>query len=32
VDGGHTLLVTALFAIAFAIVSIVLTARRDVQE
>jgi len=32
VDGGHTLLVTALFAIAFAIVSIVLTARRDVKE
>jgi len=32
VDGGHTLLVPALFAIAFAIVSIVLTARRDVKE
>ena len=32
VDGGHTLLVTALFAIAFAVVAIVLTARRDVKE
>ncbi|HEY1389453.1 MAG TPA: ABC transporter permease [Ktedonobacterales bacterium] len=32
VDGGHTLLVTALFAVVFAVVSIVLTARRDVKE
>jgi ABC-type transport system involved in multi-copper enzyme maturation permease subunit len=32
VDGGHTLLVTALFAIAFAVIAIVLTARRDVKE
>jgi len=32
VDGGHTLLVTALFAVAFAVVAIVLTARRDVKE
>lgn len=32
VDGGHTLLVTALFALVFAIVAIVLTARRDVKE
>lgn len=32
VDGGHTLLVTALFAIVFAVVAIVLTARRDVKE
>ncbi len=32
VDGGHTLLVTALFAIVFAAVAIVLTARRDVKE
>jgi len=32
VDGGHTLLVTALFAVAFVVVAIVLTARRDVKE
>jgi len=32
VDGGHTLLVTALWAIVFAVVAIVLTARRDVKE
>jgi ABC-type transport system involved in multi-copper enzyme maturation permease subunit len=32
VDGGHTLLVTALWAIVFAAVAIVLTARRDVKE
>jgi ABC-2 type transport system permease protein len=32
VDGGHTLLVVAIFAVIFAVVSIVLTARRDVQE
>jgi len=32
VDGGHTLLVTALFAVIFATVAIVLTARRDVKE
>ncbi len=32
VDGGHTLLVAALFAVVFAVVAIVLTARRDVKE
>jgi len=32
VDGGHTLLVTTLWAIVFAVVAIVLTARRDVKE
>jgi ABC-type transport system involved in multi-copper enzyme maturation permease subunit len=32
VDGGHTLLVVALFAVAFAVVAIVLTARKDIQE
>ena len=32
VDGGHTLLVTAIFAIVFAAIAIVLTARRDVKE
>jgi ABC-type transport system involved in multi-copper enzyme maturation permease subunit len=32
VDGGHTLLVTALWAIVFAAVAIVLTVRRDVKE
>ncbi len=32
VDGGHTLLVVALFAAVFAVVAIVLTARRDVKE
>ena len=32
VDGGHTLLVTAIFAAIFATVAIVLTARRDVKE
>ncbi|HEY7343780.1 MAG TPA: ABC transporter permease [Ktedonobacterales bacterium] len=32
VDGGHTLLVTALWAVVFATVAIVLTARRDVKE
>ena len=32
VDGGHTLLVTAIFAVIFATVAIVLTARRDVKE
>jgi ABC-2 type transport system permease protein len=32
VDGGHTLLVTVLFALVFATVAIVLTAQRDVQE
>ncbi|HEU4783635.1 MAG TPA: ABC transporter permease [Ktedonobacterales bacterium] len=32
VDGGHTLLITALFAVVFAVVAIVLTARRDVKE
>jgi ABC-2 type transport system permease protein len=32
VTGGHTLLVTAIYAVVFAAVAIVLTARRDVQE
>ena len=32
VTGGHTLLVVALFAVVFAAVSIILTARRDVKE
>lgn len=32
VTGGHTLLVTAIFAVIFAAVAIVLTARRDVKE
>lgn len=32
VDGGHTLLVTAIFAAIFATVAVVLTARRDVKE
>ena len=32
VTGGHTLLVTAVFAVVFAAVAIVLTARRDVKE
>jgi len=32
VDGGHTLLITALFAVVFAVVAIVLTAHRDVKE
>lgn len=32
VDGGHTLLVTAIFAVVFAAVAIILTARRDVKE
>ena len=32
VTGGHTLLVVAIFAIIFAAVSIILTARRDVKE
>jgi len=32
VDGGHTLLITALFAVIFAVVAIVLTARRDGKE
>ena len=32
VTGGHTLLVVAVFAVVFAAVSIILTARRDVKE
>lgn len=32
VTGGHTLLVVAIFAVVFAAVSIILTARRDVKE
>ena len=32
VDGNHTLLVTLVYALCFAIVSIVLTWRRDVKE
>lgn len=32
VTGGHTLLVTAIYAAIFAVVAIVLTARRDVKE
>ena len=32
VTGGHTLLVVAIFAIIFAAISIILTARRDVKE
>jgi ABC-2 type transport system permease protein len=32
VDGGHTLLVTVIFAVIFGATAIVLTARRDVQE
>ena len=32
VTGGHTLLVTAVWAAVFFIVAVVLTWRRDVQE
>ena len=32
VTGGHTLLVVGVFAVVFAAVSIILTARRDVKE
>ena len=32
VTGDHTLLVVAIFAVIFAVVAIVLTARRDIQE
>jgi ABC-type transport system involved in multi-copper enzyme maturation permease subunit len=32
VTGGHTLLVVGIFALVFAAVSIILTARRDVKE
>ena len=32
VTGGHTLLVVGIFAVVFAAVSIILTARRDVKE
>lgn len=32
VDGGHTLLVTGIFAVIFATTAIVLTARRDIKE
>jgi len=32
VDGGHTLLITAIYAVIFAAIAIVLTWRRDVME
>ena len=32
VTGGHTLLVVAIFAVVFAAISIILTAKRDVKE
>lgn len=32
VDGGHTLLMTGIFAVIFATTAIVLTARRDIKE
>ena len=32
VDGGHTLLITAIYAIIFAAIAIILTWRRDVME